>query len=58
VDDVHKGQVSGLMGNFDGNSTNDFLLPNGTTLTGDVVQSERDIYFNFGQACKLKTMND
>lgn len=55
MDAAHKGNVSGLMGNFDGNSANDFLLPNGTTLTGSVVDSERNIYFNFGQACKFMT---
>ena len=40
------------MGNFDGNTANDFLLPNGTILTGPSVDSERNIYNNFGQACK------
>lgn len=52
VDNAYNGSVTGLMGNFDGNSSNDFVLPNGTTLTGSSVKSERSIYKNFGQACK------
>lgn len=52
VDNAYNGSVTGLMGNFDGNSSNDFVLPNGTTLTGSSVESERSIYINFGQACK------
>ncbi|XP_052721310.1 uncharacterized protein LOC128192563 [Crassostrea angulata] len=50
VDNAYNGSVTGLMGNFDGNSSNDFVLPNGTTLTGSSVKSERNIYINFGQA--------
>lgn len=53
VDAQYNGQVVGLMGNFDGNSTNDFILPNGTTLDADGVKSERQIYNNFGQLCKF-----
>lgn len=53
VDAQYNGQVVGLMGNFDGNSTNDFILPNGTTLDADDVKSERQIYNNFGQLCKF-----
>lgn len=52
VDNAYNGSVTGLMGNFDGNSSNDFVLPNGTTLTGNSIESERSIYKNFGQACK------
>lgn len=53
VDAQYNGQVVGLMGNFDGNSTNDFILPNGTTIDADDVKSERQIYNNFGQLCKF-----
>lgn len=53
VDEKYRGEVTGLMGNFDGNSTNDFLLPNGTTLYGSDVATERGIYNNFGQLCEL-----
>jgi hypothetical protein len=52
ISEDYRGNVSGLVGNFDGDKDNDFLLPNGTTLTGDDVSSERKIYYNFGQKCK------
>jgi hypothetical protein len=52
VDERYMGEVTGLMGNFDGNSTNDFVLPNGTILYGSDVNTERGIYNNFGQLCK------
>ncbi|XP_048727710.2 uncharacterized protein LOC125645867 [Ostrea edulis] len=49
VDSKYNGSVAGLMGNFDGNSTNDFILPNGTFLKPEDVNTERKIYNNFGQ---------
>ncbi|XP_061189287.1 uncharacterized protein LOC133197327 [Saccostrea echinata] len=49
VNDKHKGLTIGLMGNFDGNKTNDFILPNGTVLGGNATNTERKIYYNFGQ---------
>lgn len=52
VDERYNGKVVGLMGNFDGNSTNDFVLPNNTILYGSAVDSERKIYENFGQLCE------
>lgn len=52
VSDEYKGNVTGLMGNFDGNNTNDFILPDGSTLPESAVSSERNIYNNFGQKCK------
>ena len=52
VSEDYKGNVSGLMGNFDGDKDNDFILPDGTTLPKSEVENERKIYFNFGQKCK------
>ncbi|XP_052696969.1 uncharacterized protein LOC128175386 isoform X6 [Crassostrea angulata] len=49
VDSKYNGTVTGLMGNFDGDSNNDFVLPNGTILQAKDVISERKIYNNFGQ---------
>ena len=40
------------MGNFDGNKSNDFVLPNGTILNENQTKTERQIYYNFGQLCK------
>ena len=40
------------MGNFDGNKSNDFVLPNGTTLNENQTKTERQIYYKFGQLCK------
>ena len=40
------------MGNFDGNKSNDFVLPNGTILNENQTKTERQIYINFGQLCK------
>lgn len=53
VNKQYKGQTSGLMGNFDGNDSNDFILPNGTVLDENATKTERDIFFNFGQHCKF-----
>lgn len=53
VDSAYSGFAKGLMGNFDGNATNEFILPNGTLLDENATKIERDIYFNFGQKCKL-----
>ncbi|XP_052691021.1 uncharacterized protein LOC128168863 isoform X6 [Crassostrea angulata] len=49
VDSTYSGFAKGLMGNFDGNATNEFILPNGTLLDENATKTERDIYFNFGQ---------
>ena len=45
-----QGQTRGLLGNFNGNDTDDFFFFNGTMLSSDA--SEREI-FDFGQSCKL-----
>lgn len=49
----YKGMTTGLMGNFDGNNTNEFILPNGTMLPQNATNSERKIFYNFGRLCKL-----
>ncbi|XP_062609556.1 uncharacterized protein LOC134271356 [Saccostrea cucullata] len=54
VDDTYSGFVKGLMGNFDGNATNDFILPNGTILSENATRTERDIFYNFGQQWSVK----
>lgn len=52
VNQIYKNQTRGLMGNFDGNKSNDFVLPNGTILNENQTKTERQIYYNFGQLCK------
>lgn len=52
VDSEYGSHAKGLMGNFDGNATNDFVLPNGTFLDENATRTERNIYNNFGQKCK------
>lgn len=56
VNKKYKGQTSGLMGNFDGINSNEFILPNGTVLDENAAKTERDIFFNFGQHCKFMLM--
>lgn len=56
VNKKYKGLTSGLMGNFDGKDSNDFMLPNGTVLDEKATKTERDIFFNFGQHCKFILM--
>ncbi|RNA04016.1 sushi domain-containing 2-like [Brachionus plicatilis] len=43
-----KGQTTGLMGNFNGNNSDDFTLPNGTVLDLN-PQNDKDIFEYFGQ---------
>lgn len=52
INEKYKGQTIGLMGNFDGDRTNDFSLPNGTTLPENLTNTQRKIYYNYGQHCK------
>ena len=47
----HKTETKGLLGNFNGVKNDDFVLPNGTTLSSDL--SDRQIYEDFGPKCKL-----
>lgn len=53
INEKYKGMTTGLMGNFDGNKTNDFILPNGTMLPHNATNSEKKIFYNFGQQCKF-----
>lgn len=52
VDNEYKSYAKGLMGNFDGNAANEFVLPNGTILDDNATETERNIYNNFGQKCE------
>ena len=47
---LYLGNTSGLLGFWDGNRENEFLLPNGTTL--DTNSSQSVIHYEFGQLCK------
>lgn len=42
--------VLGLLGNFDGNVTNDFKGPRGIITASD---AEESIIYNYGQLCKF-----
>ena len=46
-------QTEGLLGNFDGDNTNDFASRNGTTLPDDA--SDMEIHFMFAQTCEYST---
>ena len=48
------GLTQGLLGNFNGNATDDFIYPNGTLLDNDA--SDRMIH-DFGQTCKFPWLN-
>ena len=45
------GLTQGLLGNFNGNDTDDFIDRNGTLLDNDA--SDNMIHFSFGQTCKV-----
>ncbi|XP_061182283.1 mucin-like protein [Saccostrea echinata] len=49
VDNAYKGSTRGLMGYFDGDLNNEFILPNETKLDENATKTERDIFYNFGQ---------
>ena len=48
--DSFKNHTKGLLGTWNGDSEDDFTLPNGTVLPGS--SSGRDIHYKFGLACK------
>ncbi len=43
------GLLTGLLGNFDGNANNDYMMRNGTLLAASSMNSQ---LFQFGQSCK------
>jgi hypothetical protein len=43
-------QTKGLLGNFNGDPTDDFRLPNDTLLPNNMT--DREIHYTFGMACK------
>ena len=44
-------EVFGLLGNADGNPSNDFIARNGSIISAD--SNEEKIYYGFGQSCKF-----
>ncbi|GFN91253.1 fibrillin-1 [Plakobranchus ocellatus] len=50
-----KSSTTGLMGNFNDDNTDDFVLPDGTELTSTQVDTERKIFENFGRAWEVTT---
>ena len=48
-DDTMKGDVRGLLGVWDDDKTNDFLMRNGTTLPASSTDRQK---FDFGNSCK------
>lgn len=52
-----RGKASGLLGNFDGKSDNDFILPDGSELPASSVDTEREILENFAEPWRVTTSN-
>ena len=50
IPESFQGMPVGLLGNFNGDSSDDLIYPNGTQL--DIDSSDRMIH-NFGQSCKI-----
>ncbi|CAL1534458.1 unnamed protein product, partial [Lymnaea stagnalis] len=50
-----QGNVSGLLGNFNGNPSDDFVLPDGTILDHNLT--ERQIFENFGKQWEVDATN-
>jgi hypothetical protein len=48
VPKVLHGLTTGLLGNYDGNPENDFTMPNGTVLQGNLTERE---VFEYGKTC-------
>ena len=46
-----RGNTMGLLGYFDDDPSNDFMLPNGTVISEN--STERQIYYDFGQKCEI-----
>ncbi|XP_061188889.1 protein mesh-like [Saccostrea echinata] len=54
ANDSLKGTISGLLGDFDGNPSNDLLLPNGSVLEPNVT--EETIYMSFKNAWRITSV--
>lgn len=46
----YEGKTKALLGNYNGDPSDDIILPNGTVLSSNV--SEETIFYNFGELCK------
>ena len=51
VPQPYRGQVKGLLGNYDGDPGNDFIAPDGTMLSPNAT--EREI-FHYARQCEFK----
>ncbi|KAH9514277.1 hypothetical protein Btru_028587 [Bulinus truncatus] len=54
---VYKGKLRGLLGNFNDNPDDDFILPNSSILTGDKINTDKKIFYNFGKEWEVTTSN-
>jgi hypothetical protein len=43
---------SGLMGNYNGDITDDFVLPDGSSAGNPTALTEQQVYTQFGNQCK------
>lgn len=61
IPEIHRNDVSGLLGNFNGDPTDDFQPRNSSTPLSNTI-SEREIFSLFGQTCKqsslIRVLND
>ena len=48
-DDSIRGETRGLFGNFNGNNTDDFIMPNGVRIPSDASDQ---MLHDFGQSCE------
>ena len=55
AEDYKNVKVNGLLGNINGNSSDDLTTPSGDTLPPD--SSDEDIFWKFGVKCKLDMVN-
>ena len=51
----YRGMTRGLLGNFNGVTGDDFVLPDGTILASDLT--DRQIYEDFGPQCKKSILS-
>ncbi|KAK0067591.1 fibrillin-3, partial [Biomphalaria pfeifferi] len=53
----YKGKLRGLLGNFNDDPNDDFILPDGTVLTGDKISTELNLFENFGKEWQVTSTN-